>query len=268
MQSSHALMKPRMTKIRRDKNINRRYLVFGDMQVPFEFQAAIKSLKKLVNKVKFDEVLCVGDELDFNTISRHSEGKPESYLQTLHEDRNRCRDILYDLKVSVVSRSNHTDRLYKALVKIPGLLQLPELQYPKFMGFDELGIRYAKEPFSIPGTDFVMAHGDEGAISRLPGQTAINLAKRWGKSAIIGHVHRLGFTCHSEAFRGRLERLLMGVEVGHTSDMKKMSYLAIKGYYAQWQAGAVILHVRNGNTTVEMIPFNNDGSFVAMGKSF
>lgn len=261
-------MRRKKTKISRDKTINRRYLFFGDLQVPFQSDAALKSLKKLTKTFKFDEILCVGDELDFNTISRHSEGKPEAFLQTLDKDRELCRNLLFDLGTTIVSRSNHTDRLYKALVKIPGLLNLPELQYAKFMGFDELGIYYAKEPYRVYGTDFIMAHGDEGVISRLPGQTAINLAKRWGHSAIIGHVHRLGFTCHSEAFRGRLERLLLGVEVGHTCDMKKMSYLAIKGYYAQWQAGAVIMHVRNGNVSLEMIPFNNDGSFTAMGKTF
>jgi hypothetical protein len=242
--------------------------VVSDLQVPFEFQEAVKSLQSLTRKIKFDLVLNVGDELDFNTISRHSEGKPESYLQTLNADRNRCRDILYSLKTDVVSRSNHTDRLFKVLVKIPGLMQLPELQYPAFMGFDELGIYYADKPFEIPGTNFVLCHGDEGAMSRIAGVTALNIGRRWGKSVIAGHTHKLGMTCHSEAFKGRLERVLMGVEVGHTCDLKKMSYLALKAYSANWQPGAAIIHVKKGNVSVEMVPFNADGSFTAMGKAF
>jgi hypothetical protein len=142
---------------------------------------------------------------------------------------------------------------------------LPELQYPKFMAFDDLGIHYAKQPYAIAGTNFVLCHGDEGVLSKIAGQTALNLSRRWGRSVISGHTHRLGYTCHSEAFNGRLERVLVGVECGHTSDLKKMAYT--KGY-AQWQAGAVIVHVKRGNVSVEMIPFNADGSFTAMGKAF
>ena len=238
------------------------------MQVPFQFNEAITNLKKLVKAFKFDLVLNVGDEMDFNTIGRWTEGKAESFLQTLDADRRICQDILYDLKTDVVSRSNHSDRLYKSLQKIPGLMSLPELQYPKFMAFDDLGIHYAKQPYAIPGTNFVLCHGDEGVMSRIGGQTALNIAKRWGRSVISGHTHKMGYTCHTEAFNGRLERVLVGVEVGHTCDMKKMSYLALKAYSAQWQAGAVIIHIKRGNVSVEMIPFNTDGSFVAMGKAF
>ena len=85
-------------KIKRDKSFNARYLICSDMQVPFQFDEAIVNLKKLVNTFKFDLVLNVGDELDLNTISRWSEGKPESFEQTLNADRDLCKDILYDLK--------------------------------------------------------------------------------------------------------------------------------------------------------------------------
>jgi hypothetical protein len=49
--------------------------------------------------------------------------------------------------------------------------------------------------------------------------------------------------------------------------MKKMAYLGIRGY-ANWQAAAVIIHIKRGNVSAEMIPFNVDGSFTAMGKAF
>ena len=99
-------------KIKRDKSFNARYLVVSDLQVPFHFTEAVTNLKKLVNAFKFDLVLNVGDEMDFNTISRFAEGKAESFMQTLDEDRATCQDILFELKTDVVSRSNHSDRLY------------------------------------------------------------------------------------------------------------------------------------------------------------
>jgi hypothetical protein len=213
-------------------------------------------------------VLNVGDELDLNTISKYSQGKAESFQQTLNADRDLCKDILYDLKTDVVSRSNHGDRLFSAVSQIPGLMALPELQYEKFMGYDQLGIYFAKKPYEIPGTDFVLCHGDEGNLSRVGGSSALNIAKRWGKSCIAGHSHRMGYTCQSEAFNGRLQRVLVGIEVGHTCNISKMRYLAKGGYYANWQAGAVIMTIKRGNPSFEMIRFNTDGSFAALGKAF
>ena len=213
-------------------------------------------------------MLNVGDELDLNTISKYSQGKAESFQQTLNADRDLCKDILYDLKTDVVSRSNHGDRLFSAVSQIPGLMALPELQYEKFMGYDDLGIYFAKKPYEIPGTDFVLCHGDEGNLSRVGGSSALNIAKRWGRSVIAGHSHRMGYTCHSEAFNGRLQRVLVGIEVGHTCNISKMRYLAKGGYYANWQAGAVIMTIKRGNPSFEMIRFNTDGSFTALGKAF
>jgi hypothetical protein len=243
-------------------------LICSDLQVPFQFDEAIVNLKKLVNTFKFDLVLNVGDELDLNTISKYSQGKAESFQQTLNADRDLCKDILYDLKTDVVSRSNHGDRLFSAVSQIPGLMALPELQYEKFMAYDDLGIYFAKKPYEIPGTDFVLCHGDEGNLSRVGGSSALNIAKRWGRSVIAGHSHRMGYTCHSEAFNGRLQRVLVGIEVGHTCNISKMRYLAKGGYYANWQAGAVIMTIKRGNSSFEMIRFNTDGSFTALGKAF
>jgi hypothetical protein len=50
--------------------------------------------------------------------------------------------------------------------------------------------------------------------------------------------------------------------------MQKMSYLAKRNYYANWQAGAVIMTIKRGNPSFEMIRFNTDGSFAALGKAF
>ncbi len=255
-------------QIKRDKSFNARYLICSDLQVPFQFDEAIVNLKKLVNTFKFDLVLNVGDELDLNTISKYSQGKAESFQQTLNADRDLCKDILYDLRTDVVSRSNHGDRLFSAVSQIPGLMALPELQYEKFMGYEDLGIYFAKKPYEIPGTEFVLCHGDEGNLSRVGGSSALNIAKRWGRSVIAGHSHRMGYTCHSEAFNGRLQRVLVGIEVGHTCNISKMRYLAKGGYYANWQAGAVIMTIKRGNPSFEMIRFNTDGSFAALGKAF
>ena len=248
----------------------KRYLVISDLQVPFHHIAAVKNVIKLARREKFDSVLVVGDEIDFQTISRWSENTPLAYEQTIHADRELTKEILWDLseysKECIIQRSNHTDRLYNTLLKVPGLISLPELQYPKFMGFAEMGMTYSKEPYQIPGTNWFMAHGDEGNISQHAGITALNLSKKWGVSTIIGHTHRLGMSSISEAVGSRY-RALHGIEVGNLMDRKKASYLRHSS--ANWQNGVVLLEVVGKAVTPTLVPIDpKDGSFTALGRHY
>jgi hypothetical protein len=87
------------------------------------------------------------------------------------------------------------------------------------MDFAGMGIDYYKTAYEFyPG--WVLAHGDEGSMSQHAGITALNLAKKWGKSVIAGHSHRLGMSAYTEAI-GSHYRALYGVEVGNLMDQKK-----------------------------------------------
>jgi predicted phosphodiesterase len=201
-----------------------KFLVISDLQVPYHHEQAVKNVIKLARREKFDEVLCVGDEMDFQTISKWADGTPLAYSQTLNEDRAACQDILWDLteysKKASVIRSNHTDRLYNTLLKAPGLIGLPELQYPKFMDFAGMGMTTTRQLMSFTLAGFY-AHGDEGSMSQHAGHySSLNLAKKWGKSVIAGHSHRLGMSAYTEAI-GSHYRPLYGVEVGNLMDQQK-----------------------------------------------
>ena len=67
----------------------KRYLVISDLQIPYHHEQAVKNVIKLARREKFDSVLCVGDEIDFQTISRWAEKTPLAYQQTLDADRKR-----------------------------------------------------------------------------------------------------------------------------------------------------------------------------------
>jgi len=125
----------------------KRIVIVSDLQVPFHDRHAVKNLVSFISKFKPQEVVTIGDEIDFNTISKWAEGTPEAYEQTLGEDRDEAVQVLYDLQVTQMIRSNHTDRLYNQIMrKIPSFLSLPELRFEKFMQLDELGITFHKKP--------------------------------------------------------------------------------------------------------------------------
>jgi len=246
----------------------KRWLVISDLQIPLHHEAAVKNVIKLARRERFDAVLCVGDEIDFTTISKWAEGTPLAYSQTLHADRTTCQDVLFALtehsKEAHVIRSNHTDRLYNTLLRTPGLINLPELQYPRFMDFAGLGITYHKTAYEFwPG--WVLAHGDEGSMSQHAGITALNLAKKWGKSVVAGHSHRLGMSAYSEAIGGYY-RPLYGIEVGNLMDRQKASYIRYGG--ANWQMGFATIQAIGKTLTPTLVPVNKDGSFCALGRAY
>jgi len=243
----------------------KRILVISDLQVPYHHEKAVKNLTKLVQREKFDQVLCVGDELDMQSQSKWAKGTPLEYEGQLDADRETCRDILWDLGVTDVTRSNHTDRLYHTLLRgAPSLLGLPELNYPKFMGFDELRIKFHNKPYEfLP--NWVLVHGDEGSLNKNAGGTAAGLANKFGVSVVCGHTHRLGLQGVSTGFKGRF-KTLWGFEVGNLMDSKKASYL--KAGAANWQMGFGIIEIYDKNVTPIPVPVNADGSFTVYGKVY
>ena len=190
-----------------------------------------------------------------------------AYEQTLHRDRTTTQEILWDLtenaKEAHIVRSNHTDRLYNTLLKVPGLISLPELQYEKFMDFATMGIQFHKTFYEFE-KGWILAHGDEGNSNPNAGITALNLARKTGKSVVCGHTHKLGMSAYSEGIGGHY-RPLYGIEVGNLMNKAKASYTRT---VANWQMGIAILEWNDKNMTPTLIPINKDGSFTALGKSY
>jgi predicted phosphodiesterase len=242
----------------------KRIVVISDLQVPFHDTKAIRNVSKFITKYKPDDVLCVGDELDFQTISRWSSGRDE-WSGTIGRDRNTCQEVLYDLRVTHIVRSNHTDRLYKSLAsRLPGLIGLPELEYENFMGFRELGIKFHRKPYEIT-KDWIMVHGDEQSTKPHGGLTALEAAKRHGKSVVCGHTHRQGISSFTTASGGHLTGILTGFEVGHLMDTTQAYYT--RGTF-NWQQGFGILYVDRKGVTPVTVPIDKSGSFVVEGKRY
>lgn len=236
----------------------------SDLQVPYHDKRAVATLSKFIKAVKPDNVVSVGDEMDFQTISKWAHGTPLEYERTIGRDRDATVRILEDLRVKHVIRSNHTDRLFNTvMLRAPGLISLPELELPNFLRFPDLGVTYHSKPYElVPG--WLLMHGDEGNVSQNGGTTALNLAKRTGMSVVCGHTHRMGLVHHSESFSGVPTRTLWGMEVGNLMDAKQASYL--KGGISNWQQGFGVLWQDGKKVTPQIIPINKDGSFSFLGK--
>lgn len=241
-------------------------VIVSDLQIPYHDQKAVDNVARFIKAFKPDDVVSVGDEMDMQTISKWSDGTPLQYERSIGRDRDQTVEILHQLRVTHMTRSNHTDRLFNTIMrKAPGLMGAPEFELQNFLRLDELGITYHKDPWQVaPG--WLLLHGDEGSTSQVGGQTALGLAKRTGMSVVCGHTHRAGLIPHTESFNGRTRRTVWGMEVGNLMNQGLASYL--KAGIANWQQAIGILTIDGKNVTPQLIPIHRDGSFIVNGKAY
>ena len=243
----------------------KRILIIPDLQIPYHDEAVVRNVIRFSKTFKADQTVTLGDEMDMQELGRWSEGKADWFAQTLDENRNLTVDILWELGVTDMIRSNHTDRLYNQISsKIPALGSLPELRFERFLKMDELGIKFWRDDMPIaPG--WIAVHGDHTPIKPQGGLSALEGARRRGKNVISGHTHRAGRSAFTEATGGRVGRVLQGVEAGHLMDTRKASYT--KGVM-NWQQAFAIMYVHEKNVQVDLIHIEKDGTFIVSGKRY
>jgi predicted phosphodiesterase len=243
----------------------KKVVVISDLQVPYHDERAVRNVASFIRRFKPDQVITIGDEIDLPQISRWTEGTPGWFEQSLGADRDATVQILYDLQVTDMIRSNHTDRLYNVIMKkIPAFLALPELKFEKFMKLDELGIKFHRKPLEF-APDWIAIHGDEGSVKPTPGLTALDAARKHGKSVVCGHTHRAGQSAFTEASGGVLGRVLRGVEVGNLMQFSKAGYMKGTG---NWQQAFAVFYVDKKAVTNTIVHIEKDGSFVFEGKRY
>jgi hypothetical protein len=243
----------------------KKIVVISDLQVPYHDERAVRNVASFIRRFKPDQVITIGDEIDLPQISRWTEGTPGWFEQSLGADRDATVEILWDLQVTDMIRSNHTDRLYNVIMKkIPAFLALPELKFENFMKLDELGIKFHRKPLEF-APDWIAIHGDEGSVKPTPGLTALDAARKHGKSVVCGHTHRAGQSAFTEASGGVLGRVLRGVEVGNLMQFSKAGYMKGTG---NWQQAFAVFYVDKKTVTNTIVHIEKDGSFVFEGKRY
>jgi len=251
----------------------KRIVIISDIQIPYHHIPAMNALLGFIRKIKPDALACVGDEADLPMVSRWDDGTRGEYSNRIQKDLDMTRTVLGAFRSALgddkpfhLVRSNHTDRLERYIErKAPAIASLRGLTYPELVGLKELGITWHPKMAEIaPGV--LLAHGDEGNISKVAGMTALKLMEATGKSVVCGHSHRQGLVWASKGFNGRVESRF-ALEVGHLMDMSQASYLKPRGA-ANWQLGFGILEISGRHVTPYAIPMKSDGMFIWNGQIY
>lgn len=254
------------------------YLVLPDMQIPFHDKRAVAKVLAFCEWLKPDGILCVGDEADAPEVSRWHRGMAGEYQDTFEDGLRSTYDVLHafsGIAPMHLMRSNHTSTRIQNYLRTyaPALAGTSWNDYCRIMGFNGHTplLQGRTQPLRVswypaiwefaPG--WTLAHGDEGGMSRIPGSTAMNLAKKIGASVICGHTHRAGLQHHTYGYAGRVGSVLYGLEVGNLMDIRKASYLKTGG--GDWQQAFAVLSIVDREVFPELVMFR-DKRFIFQGQ--
>ena len=242
----------------------KRIVAISDIQSPFEDRKAVAAVARFIEEYKPDDVISVGDEADFKQISRYDRGGWGEWEGDLGKERDHTVEILQQLQIKHITRSNHLDRWFSALDRVPAFHKVPEFQLKNFLRFEQLGITYHEKPWDPTGTGgWLLMHGDEAGLRSGAGATALQLSVRTGRSIVCGHTHRGGLIPFSTSFGGQMRSTTWGLECGNLMDVKHARYMKVHN----WQQGFGLLTVTGKTVHPQFVPIQNR-SFVVDGTQY
>ena len=254
------------------ERLTKRIVIIPDLQIPYTTWRELSAVIKFIGATKPEEVVQIGDCLDFPGPSRWSKGTAEEFHGNMWKDIETAKKRFFEPLRQVydgpvgIHEGNHDSRPREYLSKYaPALGTSEAFTLPTLLDFDGFGFTLLPETYKIaPG--WVSTHGHKQGIklSPLAGNTARNAAIRFGESVVMGHTHRGGITHHTFGHSGK-SKTLTGFEVGCLMNYKEAGYL--KGATPNWQLGIGLLDVDGQHVSPSFVPISG-GKFVVDGKSW
>lgn len=244
-------------------------LLIPDIQWPYHDQLMLDKLFKAADFLQPDQVVQIGDGIDFPQVSRWSVGTAGAYAPTLQQHITSYREKFLEPMREILPDSgliwlegNHDQRLadfvdkYAAPLKALDCLTVPELFKTR-----ETGWKYVNGPVRI-GTNVFAVHGHEA-----PGYAATlsawdtKFAKRYGsdKSFVFGHTHQPGIITRAFGYEGKVSpRFTMNL--GSIMDPVKATY--VKDGSVSWTMSFGVLRDDGKRVYPELICATDRGFYL------
>jgi predicted phosphodiesterase len=251
----------------------KRILIVPDTQLPYDDRRSVKAVIQAIGDLQPDEVIHIGDLMDYPQPSRWNKDSAGEYEGSVFADSDQAKLRFFEPLRKVyqgpvgVHEGNHDERPRTYLAKYaPALAESGAFHIQTLLDFDGFGVKLLPDFYKV-AHDWITTHGHRGQISlsRIAGNTALNAAKKFNTSVVMGHTHRLGISSHTFGYGGNVGKMVTGVEVGNMMNQKLAQYL--KGGTGNWQQGFAILTVEGRHVKAETIPISN-GKFTVDGRTW
>ncbi|MDA3643814.1 metallophosphoesterase [Saccharopolyspora indica] len=241
---------------------DKRIVVISDTQCPYEDTRALKAVIRFIGEYQPDEVIHIGDVVDYPQPSRWTKGTRQEFEGSVFADSEyTIKNLIQPLREAYggeigFHEGNHDERPRVYLDKYAPALSGPAyFNFEHLLEFENYEIRRLPE-FNKVAPGWITTHGHRGGISlsRIAGNTALNAARKLDSNLVMGHTHRLGIGSESRGRGGVITSRVTGMEVGNLMDQKKAGYL--RGGSANWQSGFGIIQVSGPHVQATPISIN------------
>lgn len=189
-------------------------LIAPDIQYPYHDSLALAKLIKVAKDHQPDQIIQIGDGIDFPQVSQWSKGTAGEYADTLQEHIDGYRKgVLIPLREAAPEAAitwiegNHDLRLREFVRKYAApLTNLRALEVESLFGLEELGIRYERGPLRV-ATNTLVVHGHEsGGYCASASAWDAKFSKRYGseRNVIFGHTHQPFLITRSYGYDGKV----------------------------------------------------------------
>lgn len=244
-------------------------LVIPDVQYPYHDKVALKKVLAVASDLQPDQIVQIGDGIDFPQVSQWSKGTAGEYADTLQEHIDGYRDEVLAPIVEAVPgakfvwlEGNHDLRLREFVRKYAAPLGvLRNLEVSNLFGLDELGVSYERGPYRI-GTNTFAIHGHEsGGYCGSASAWDAKFAKRYGsdKSFVFGHTHQPFLVTRAFGYDGKVSpRFTMNV--GSIMDPVAATY--IKDGSVSWTMSFALLRDDGKCVYPELVTMTDRGFYL------
>lgn len=223
-------------------------LIVPDIQYPYHDRVALDKLIRVASDIQPDQIVQIGDGIDFPQVSQWSKGTAGEYADTLQEHidgfRNEfltpMREVAPSSKITWIE-GNHDLRIRDFVKKYAAPLgALRSLEIPVLFGLDELSVNYERGPLRI-GTNTYAIHGHEsGGYSASPTAWDTKFSRRYGsdKNFIFGHTHQPFLITRAFGYDGKVTPRFT-LNAGSIMDPVAATY--VKDGAVSWQMSFALL---------------------------
>lgn len=249
-------------------------LILSDIQYPYHSPLMLTKILRVIEDVKPDAILFIGDAIDLPQPSQWNKGNPGEYTGTLQKHISGfVKDVLQPVRAAALYASiswlegNHDLRIQSYLTKYaPALAPLHALSMESLFGLDALDVEYVKGPIRV-GTNTLAIHGHEpGGYSAQPQAWDLKFLRRYGaeKNVIFGHTHQPFITTAAYGHSGKVKpRWIMNV--GSIMNPEEAHYM--KDGSVSWTQSFAILR-DDGKRCFPELVVANQGFFYVEGRRY
>jgi len=209
-------------------------LIVPDIQYPYHDSLMLRKLISVAEYMQPDQIVLIGDAIDFPQVSQWSKGNAGEHTADLQEHVEGFRvSVLIPMRKATPDakflwvEGNHDQRIKDYVRKYAAPLGVLKcLEVPSLFGLSDLDVEYVRGPERI-ATNVYAIHGHEsGGYSASPSAWDLKFSKRYGsdKSFIFGHTHQPFIIHRAFGYEGRVSpRFTMNV--GSVMDPVQASYV-------------------------------------------